>query len=200
MSTIRARILARRLVYDGWNRFEVATIEEETSDGHLLRHEREIIDHGDAAVVLVCDPERGMALLVRQLRPPLLARGLDPFLLEACAGIIDPGETAEQCAVREAQEELGVTPQRLRLVQTIVPSAGTLTERMHLFLAEWSAGDPSGAGGGNRHEGETIEVVEMPLADLFAAARQGRIEDAKTLVLVQALMLERQSGGAGAVS
>lgn len=195
MTTASARIVARRLIYDGWNRFEVATVEEVTADGRVLRHEREIIDHGDAAVVLVCDPRRETALLVRQLRPPLLAKGLDPFLLEACAGIVDPGETAEQCAVREAQEELGITPQRLRLVQTIVPSAGTLTERMHLFLAEWSAGDPSGAGGGNRHEGETIEVVEMPLAELFAAARQGRIEDAKTLVLVQALLLERLDGG-----
>ena len=185
------RIVARRTIFDGWNRFEMVTVEEPGPDGGIVRNEREVIDHGEAAVVLTYDPARQVALLVRQMRTPLLVLGGDPYLLEACAGIVDPGETPEDCARREAEEELGLRLGPLRFVQRVVPSAGTLTERMHLFLAEYAPADLSEDGGGNPHEGETIEAVEMPFEELFQMARSGRIEDAKTLILVNRLMLER---------
>ena len=63
---------------------------------------------------------------------------------------------------------------------------------MHLYIAEVSAEDRRTNGGGNPHEGEDIEVVEMPLVELFDMAMRGEIEDAKTLVLVQRLMLEER--------
>ena len=53
----------------------------------------------------------------------------------------------------------------------------------------------SGAAAAIAHEGETIEVVEVPLAELFDMARRGEIEDAKTLVIVQRLMLEDTEQG-----
>jgi len=140
------------------------------------------------AAVLVIDRHRGVAILVRQWRAGLLESD-DPFLLEACAGIVDPGETPEQAARREAEEEIGLTIRALTPMGTILPSAGTLTERMYLFLAEVSDGERARAGG-NAHEGEDIEIVEMPLGDLYEKARRGEIEDAKTLVLVQRMMLE----------
>ena len=67
-----------------------------------------MIDHGEAAVVLVDRSRAGVAILVRQWRAGLIATGADPYLLEACAGIIDPGETPEEAARREAEEEIGV--------------------------------------------------------------------------------------------
>jgi nudix-type nucleoside diphosphatase (YffH/AdpP family) len=152
--------------------------------------EREVIDHGDAAVVLTIDRTRQVALMVRQWRAPLVVDGSDPFLLEACAGIIDPGESAGETARREAEEELGIKVRALRKLGSILPSAGALTERMHLFVAEVSAEDRVVGGGGNPHEGERIETVEVPLAELYEMARRGEIEDAKTLVIVQRLMLE----------
>ena len=72
-----------------------------------------------------------------------------------------------------------------------MPSAGTLTERMHLFIAEVSGDEPRGAAAAaTRTKARTIEVVEVPLAELFDMARQGAIEDAKTLIIVQRLMLD----------
>jgi nudix-type nucleoside diphosphatase (YffH/AdpP family) len=117
------------------------------------------------------------------------------IFLEACAGIIDPGETPEETARRETAEEIGVTVGRLRSLGSVLPSAGTLTERMHLYVAEVSAADLSSRGRGNPHEGENIEVVEVPLAKLYEMARQGTIEDAKTLIIVQRLMLEELEAG-----
>ena len=46
----------------------------------------------------------GQALLIRK------KRGLGAGKINAPGGRVDPGETVEQCAVREVQEELGVTP------------------------------------------------------------------------------------------
>ena len=46
----------------------------------------------------------GMVLLIRKLK------GMGAGLINAPGGRVDPGETPEQAAVREAQEELHVTP------------------------------------------------------------------------------------------
>src|SRR4051794_25520242 len=186
----KPRIVEATRVYSGWNKFDVLTVEAPDPDGAIRRHKREVVDHGDAAVVLVIDRGRDVAILVRQWRAGLLRGAADPYLLEACAGIVDPGETPEEAARREAEEEIGVRIGTLRRLGSILPSAGTLTERMHLFLAEVSAGELARTGGGNAHEGENIEVVEVRLPELYDMARRGVIEDAKTLVIVQKLMLE----------
>ena len=190
MSSMKPRIVATKTIYQGWNRFDIATVEAMDPQGKLRRQEREIIDHGEASVVLTIDRRRGFAILVRQWRAPLIKPGSDPYLLEACAGIIEPGETPEESARREAEEEMGLKIGAMRKVGVVVPSAGTLTERMHLFIAEVSGAHRKHNGGGNPQEGENIEIVEVPLAELFDKARRGEIEDAKTLILAQHLMLE----------
>jgi GDP-mannose pyrophosphatase NudK len=185
----KPRIVATERIFDGWNKLDVLTVEAPEADGTLRRHRRELVDHGDAAVVLPIDRARGIAYLVKQWRTGLLHTD-DPYLLEACAGVLDPGETPEETARREAEEEIGLKIGTLKSLGTILPSVGTLTERMHLFVAEVSAADRTENGGGNPHEGEAIEVVEVPLAELFRMAREGRIADAKTLVIVQRLIIE----------
>jgi GDP-mannose pyrophosphatase NudK len=184
----RPRIVDTMSIYKGWNTLDLVTVEAPESDGTLRRHRREIVDHGHAAIVLPIDRARGVAFLVRQWRTGILADE-DPYLLEACAGLIDPGETPEETARREALEEVGLTLGKIRSLGTIFPSIGTLTEKMHLFVAEVSEGDRTAEGGGV-DDGENIEVVEIPLAELFQMAREWRIPDAKTLIIAQRLMLE----------
>ncbi len=189
MTDEKPRIVATESIFAGWNRLDLLTIEAVDADGVRRRHKRELIDHGSAAVVLAIDRTRGVAILVRQWRTGLLGTD-DPYLLEACAGIIDPGETPEEAARREADEEIGVKIGALRSFGCVLPSAGTTTERMYLFVADVAAADRVANGGGNAHEGENIEVVEIPLPELYAMAKRGAITDAKTLIVVQRLMLE----------
>ena len=186
----KLKITDRRCIYDGWNTFDVLTVETLGDDGNSRRHEREVLGHGPAVALLAYDPDRRQALLARQWRVPLLAMGDDPFLLEACAGLIDVGETPQDAAIREAEEELGLHLEAVRKVGEVYVSPGTLTEKIHLFLATYGLQDRRSDGGGLDHEGEDIEIIEMPLDELFQMARAGAINDAKTLILVQALILE----------
>ena len=69
-------------------------------------------------------------------------------------------------------------------------SPGSVTERLWLFAARYSPADRVSAGGGAVDEGEDIEVLEMGIDDALAAIRDGRIIDAKTIILLQQLKLD----------
>ena len=65
------------------------------------------------------------------------------------------------------------------------------------FIAEYSADDRRGDGGGLAAEGEDIEVLEWPLARALQAIREGDIVDAKTIMLLQHLALNADTLLAG---
>ncbi|HWE98895.1 MAG TPA: NUDIX domain-containing protein [Caulobacteraceae bacterium] len=153
---------------------------------------REVERHGDAVAVLPLDPVRRCALAVRLPRAPVLSLGLTRSFLEACAGMVDPGDADDATtARREAMEELGLRLDALVLIGRVWTSPGVVAERVSLFLADYSAADRVGPGGGLAEEQERIEIVETPLAALAADADEGAIEDAKLLLLVQAARLRR---------
>jgi nudix-type nucleoside diphosphatase (YffH/AdpP family) len=176
-------ILSSRLAYDGYAKVYVLMLAEDGGPPHM----REVIDYGQSACVLPYDPERRVALIVRTPRAPLVRAGLTIQLVEAPAGMIDAGESAEATARREAMEETGVELGALESVAACWPSPGVLAERTHLFLAAYRAADRIGPGGGLAAENESITVQETPLADLWRAAGQGALHDLKTLALVFAL-------------
>jgi len=76
----------------------------------------------------------------------------------------------------------------------LAPSPGASAEKLHLFLAEYDPSERIGPGGGLREEGEEIEILELPLARAWAMMEAGQIMDAKTVLLLQHLLLaERQA-------
>jgi nudix-type nucleoside diphosphatase (YffH/AdpP family) len=177
-------IVAVTTLYQGWARFLKLAIRRPQGD----TMEREVEDHGSATAVLPFDPERRMALLVRQFRAPVFHAGGPPTLLEAVAGLLDEDDP-ESCARREAYEEVGLRLGPMERIATAWPMPGLSTERIHLFLARYRPSDRVGKGGGLAEEHEDIEAVEIPLRDLWALVDSGGIEDLKTLVLTQALKL-----------
>lgn len=174
------------VIHEGWGRFLRAKVT--MPDGSEIL--REIEDHGDAAVVFLYDPDRRVAILVRQLRAPLLLAAGLPDLLEAPAGGLG-GDDPATCARREVEEEAGVRVGELEPLGEIVTMPGISTERLHLFLAAYRAQDRVGSGGGLASEQEAIVVEEHPLADLAAMADDGRLADMKTLLLLRTLQLRR---------
>lgn len=178
------RIMGTRTVYEGWARYLVAEVR--MPDGSRIG--REVEDHGPAVAVLPYDPERRVALLVRQFRtPPCFVDGT-ASVLEAPAGLREE-EDASTCARREAFEEVGLRLSTLEPAGRVWSLPGLSTERMDLFLAPYRAADREGTGGGLAEEHESIEVVEVALPDLAAMAERGEVADMKTLCLVQTLRL-----------
>jgi nudix-type nucleoside diphosphatase (YffH/AdpP family) len=182
-----AEILRTIVLDDSWATFLKAEVR--LDDGAVVS--RQIEAHGEVAAVLPYDPARRTALLVRLLRvPPLYAQGLQ-LVTEAPAGLLNPGETAEAAARREAMEETGVRLNQLEPVGCYWSTPGISTERMWLFLAAYAEADRQGSGGGVAEEHEGIEVLEISLDALGRMLDAGAIDDMKTLALVQALKLRR---------
>jgi len=180
-----AEVVEVRPVYRGWSEFSLVTIR--LKDG--ARVERCVEDHGDAASVLPYDPERRVAVLVRQVRAAVTYRGEAEFP-EAPAGLIDDGESPEAAALREAEEETGLKLRSLESLGRFWSSPGSTTETTWLYLAEYVSGDRVGDGGGV-DDHENIEILEVPLAELAARARIGELHDLKLGVLLLSLMQRR---------
>lgn len=187
----RVTIVATETLSDNWGRLTQTTLDYTRSDGGVQRLRREVYDHGNAAAILLFDPGRQTVLLVRQFRYPATLNGDDAMMLECCAGLLD-GDTPEACAQREAIEESGHAPRSLDPVCDVYASPGSLTEKVSLFIGEYDATTVQGTGGGLVEEGEDIEIVEMPLQDALAMCGDGRIMDAKTVILLQHLALRRR--------
>ena len=175
-------LIETRLVREGW--FNVVTVKARIGGDEI---ERDIVEHPSGAAILPYDPERRVALLIMQTRPPLLASGEGP-ILEVIGGALDD-DPPELCARREAMEEGGVRLDRLEHVAKVWPTPATSTERVDYFLAEYRRQDRIGKGGGLDEEQEHLRVCELPLDELWKRTEAGELRDAKTLTLVQALRI-----------
>jgi GDP-mannose pyrophosphatase NudK len=94
----------------------------------------EVYFRPDAVTVLLVDEPEKTFLLTRQFRLPTFLNGNEKgYLVETCAGLIDEGETPEQAARREVQEETGYTLTDLEKIGAVYTSAGGITEYIHLL-------------------------------------------------------------------
>lgn len=170
---------------DGWHVLRRTTYKYRRRDGEVETHQRETYDRGNGATILLYDPTRKTVLLSRQFRYPAYVNGHpDGMLIETAAGLLD--DDAPEVAIRrEASEELGVRVGELHHVFDLFMSPGSVTERVHFYVAEYGPADRVTAGGGVAEEGEDIEVLEIPGADALAMVADGRIVDGKTVILLQ---------------
>jgi ADP-ribose pyrophosphatase len=161
------RTLSSRYVYNGHNiRLRV--------DDVLLpsgkKTVREVVEHNGAVVIVAVDEEKNV-LLVRQFRH---AAGKE--LLEIPAGGIDSGETPEETARREMQEETGYAPGHLESLGGFYSAPGYASEYLHLFLATELMPARLIA-----EDTEEINLVKMPLDEAVKLIRKGDIQDAKSI-------------------
>lgn len=176
-----------------WGRLDDYQITHSRRDGTLQTVQREVYDHGSAAAVLLYAREGATVILTRQFRLPPHLNGDPAWMIEAPAGLLD-GEAPAIAAHREAVEETGYAPQDLVFLFDVYTSCGSLTEKCACFLGRYRPGEKVSAGGGLESEGEDIEVFEVPFEEAMAMIGDGRIVDAKTIMLLQALALRLLKG------
>jgi nudix-type nucleoside diphosphatase (YffH/AdpP family) len=175
------------LLATAWHVLRRTTFDYRHADGRWTTERRETYDRGDGATILLYDPERGTVLLTRQFRFPAYVNGHpDGMLIEAAAGLLDDDDPADAIR-REAAEELGVEVGELARVfgAGAWMSPGSVTERLHFYTAPYTPASRTGEGGGVAEEGEDIEAVELPFDDALKMTTDGRIADAKTIMLIQ---------------
>ncbi|MNZ93091.1 ADP-ribose pyrophosphatase [compost metagenome] len=151
---------------------------------------RELFVRHDAVCVLPYDPQRDCVVLIEQFRVGAMDKNGNPWLLELVAGLIDKDEQPEEVARREAVEEADLNLGALWPITTYFPSPGGSDERVYLYVGRC---DSQGAGGvhGLAEEGEDIRVHVWPLEDALQAVRDGRINNAASIIALQWLALNR---------
>lgn len=173
-----------RILSDDYYLLKKATFEIQRRDGSWVEMTREVYDRGNGCCILLHDPARKTVLLTKQFRYPAYVNGHPEPLIEVCAGLLDEHDP-ETAIVKEAAEECGVAVTNPKRLFECFMSPGAVTEKLTFFVAEYSDATRVGAGGGLAEEGEDIEVLELPLAEALAMVGDGRIVDAKTILLLQ---------------
>jgi len=146
---------------------------------------REVLQHGLVAAIIPYDPIRDTVILIEQFRTAIYAAGdAQPWSISIAAGMIEPGENAEEMARRETLEETGCTVGRLEKVSEFYSSPGGSSQYVTLFCGEIST---EGAGGlyGVVEETEDIRAFVKTADEAIAMADEGAIDNAVSILGLQ---------------
>lgn len=167
-----------------WRRFD---------GGMSATSDRAAFLSGDAVTVLPYDPVRDRVLVVEQFRTGPLARGDGQcWQIEAVAGRVDPGETPEQAARREAVEEAGLALAGLEEVARYYPSPGAVSEYLYSYVALCDLPESVAGVFGMAEEAEDIRTHVLGFDRLMDLVASGEIENAP--LILTALWLQRERG------
>jgi ADP-ribose pyrophosphatase len=115
---------------------------------------------------------------VRQYRS-----GPRDLLLELPAGVLDPNEEPQACALREVREEIGMAAGKMEAIGEVYLSPGYSTEYMYFYLATGLYSAPL-----EHDEDEFLDIEAIPVNQAYDMAEAGSLKDGKTLA---ALLLAR---------
>ncbi|MCL4408760.1 MAG: ADP-ribose diphosphatase [Gammaproteobacteria bacterium] len=182
-------IIETKEVYRGFFRVQVTTLRHRLFNGAWSEYmRREIMDRGHAVVVIPYDPVHDQIVMLEQFRVGAIASSPTPWLRELVAGMVDPGETKEEVAHRELQEEAGLTAQSLHYALSYLSSPGGMTERIYIYLAQVDA-TSAAEFGGLASEHEDIKVTPLARTDVMAMLENGEVDNAATVIGLQWLAI-----------
>ncbi|SMB97021.1 NUDIX domain-containing protein [Deinococcus hopiensis] len=183
-TTERVRIHDVQMLSDDWYVLKKTTFEYRRNDGTWQRQSRETYDRGNGATLLLYHLAQRTVILIRQFRFPAFVNGHHGLLIETPAGLLD-NATPEERIKAETEEETGYRVKHIQKVFEAYMSPGSVTEKLHFFVAEYDPNSKAGAGGGVETEGEDIEVLEFSIDEALGMIQTGEIIDGKTIMLLQ---------------
>jgi nudix-type nucleoside diphosphatase (YffH/AdpP family) len=186
--TRKVEIRRQARLFDDFFKVDEIVVTHEQRDGTMSSDQRRLVlERGDAVAALLHEPDTHTVITVDQFKvPTLIARRRDNpatsdgWITEAVAGMVNPGETAEEAIIRETLEETGYRISKPELICKFFSSPGGTSERIFLYFSEVSEADRVGEGGGV--PGEDVRVVRRSAHELFAQLEKGQIEDPKLAI------------------
>ena len=171
MSNLEEKFLSREQIYKG-KVLDVVCDEVMLPDGNKAK--REMCLHVGAVCVIPLLSD-GSVIMERQYRHPH-----GRVFLEIPAGKLNyRGEDTLEAAKRELREETGAVAQKYTDLGDLIPSPAVLSEKIRMYLAEDISFTER-----ELDEDEFLEVVKIPLEELYGMVMRGEIADAKTQVAV----------------
>lgn len=175
---------------DNWYKLDKYNFDYKQLNGEWVNQNREVYDRGDGAAILLFNREKQSLILTKQFRLPSYVNGnKDGMMIEVCAGLLEKDDPLT-CIVKEAEEETGYAISNPKKVFEIYSTPGAVSEKIHYFIAEYTSEMKVSEGGGLSEETEDIEVLEIPIKEAYQMVLNGEIKDAKSIILIQYLLLE----------
>lgn len=140
MKQPHVRNISEKLLSDNWYILKKYTYELQRHNGTWQKQEREVYDRGDGAVILLYNKAKNSIILIRQFRMPMYVSGYKQLLIEAAAGLLE-GSSPEARIIAEAEEETGYKIDNLEKVFEAFMSPGSVTEKLHFYIAQYSDKD-----------------------------------------------------------
>ena len=152
--------------------------------------QRELIKHKQAVGVILYDAKNELVGIIEQFRVGALGQSSNPWQFEIVAGMVEKNEILENVAIREVQEETGLTLSDIQPILSYLPSAGASNERMHLFCGSARLLDKGGIYG-LASENEDIKLHIFPFADALVGLTDGLFDSAASIIALQWLEKNR---------
>jgi nudix-type nucleoside diphosphatase (YffH/AdpP family) len=179
----KVSIERKRYILDDFFKIEEAYVQFEQFNGEMSPLVRQLtLERGNSVAVLVFNRSTEKLILISQFRYPTY-RNNHGWTIETIAGMVDSGETPEEAARRELQEETGLNIDSFEQITAFYPSPGGSSEQIYLYYSEVSGEQAKyKKSGGLLAIGEDIKVIELTLAEALAKIKTGEILDAKTII------------------
>ncbi len=154
---------------------------------------RELLIKGAAVAVIAYDPMRDEVVMVEQVRIGAYDPKLNnsPWLLELIAGMVETGESPEEVAIRESEEEAGIKVENLTHALSVWDSPGGTIERIHILAGMTDSTTAQGLHG-LAEEHEDIRVHVLPREKAYEMVSNGEIDNCIAVLGLQWLQLNYQ--------
>ena len=178
--------ITRTTLSEDWATLHRIDYDYQFEDGEWRRLSRETYNRGNGSGILLYNTKKSTVILTKQFRMPVYdVNKSEGMSIEVCAGAIDNNDSPKATIIREVEEEVGYRINDATQVLSAYTSPGALTEKMYLFIAEYTNDMKVNEGGGLEIENEDIEVLELPFSKAIEMVKNEEIIDAKTIMLLQ---------------
>jgi len=180
------------MCHDGFFKLKKHTIQYEKFEGSTSKpHRREVLVREPTVAVLLYDEKQDSILLTEQFRVGPMENGVNPWIFEIPAGIVEQGEDKRKAIEREILEETGYKCEAGELIGEFYLSPGGTNEVTTLYFSQLDL--ISSGIHGAKSENEDIKTHILSVAQACKLMQRGNLSVITGLALMWLVNNKRES-------